>query len=66
MREALKQLNIKAHYEQVANVNIMKAIGLEYTPALEIDGKLISQGKFYKLDEMKSLLLSHTDNHDRI
>ena len=58
MREALKQLNMKVDYKMIADLNVMKEMGLEYTPALEIDGEIISEGKFYKVDEMKELLIS--------
>tara|TARA_Y100001933_G_C18851691_1_gene502021 strand:+ start:174 stop:368 length:195 start_codon:yes stop_codon:yes gene_type:complete len=60
VREALKQLNMKADYKMIADLNVMKAIGLEYTPALEINGKMISEGKFYTVDEMKALLQEYT------
>ncbi len=59
MREALKQLGIKADYRMIADINVMKEMGLGYTPALEINGQVISEGKFYKLDEMKELLESY-------
>ena len=39
----------------------MKEMGLEYTPALEINGKVISEGTFYKVDEMKELLLKYDE-----
>jgi len=58
VREALKQLNMKVDYKMIADLNVMKEMGLEYTPALEIDGEIISEGKFYKVDEMKELLIS--------
>lgn len=60
MREALKQLNMKADYKMIADLNVMKEIGLEYTPALEINDEMISQGKFYTVDEMKILLLEQS------
>jgi len=59
VREALKQLNMKVDYRMIADLNIMKEIGLEYTPALEINGEVLSQGSFYTLDEMKALILEH-------
>lgn len=59
MREALKQLNLKVDYRMIADLNVMKDIGLEYTPALEINGEVLSQGKFYTLDEMKTLISEH-------
>jgi protein-disulfide isomerase len=57
--EALKELNISADYEMIADLSVMKEIGLEYTPAIFIDDQLISQGKYYSLDQMKTLLLEH-------
>ena len=59
MREALKQLNLKVDYQMIGDLNVMKKIGLEYTPALEINGQVLSQGKFYTVDEMKGLLLKY-------
>lgn len=44
----------------IADLNVMKEIGLEYTPAIFIDDQLISQGKYYSLDQMKDLLTSQT------
>jgi len=49
---------MKVDYKMIADLNVMKEMGLEYTPALEIDGEIISEGKFYKVDEMKELLIS--------
>lgn len=46
----------------IADLNVMKEIGLEYTPALEINDELISQGTFYTVEEMKSLLEEHKKN----
>jgi len=50
---------MKVDYRMIADLNIMKEIGLEYTPALEINGEVLSQGSFYTLDEMKALILEH-------
>ncbi len=63
MREALKQLGMKADYKMVADLNIMKEIGLEYTPALEINGEVLSEGKNYSVEEMKTILLKHNEQH---
>ena len=62
MREALKELNMKADYRMIADLNVMKEIGLEYTPALEINGKVLSEGKNYSVQEMKDILESHKDS----
>ena len=61
MREALKQLNFKADYKMIADLNVMKEIGLVYTPALEINGQVLSQGKFYTVAEMKALIEEHIE-----
>ncbi len=58
MREALKQLGWKdQRYEMIPDLNVMKDRGLEWTPALEIDGRIIYQGENPTVAAMKELLV---------
>ena len=50
--EALKRLGIEDEVIVIKNSEEMKKIGLKYTPALEINGKIIYEGKYPGLDIM--------------
>ncbi|BEP27733.1 thioredoxin family protein [Helicovermis profundi] len=43
---ALKRLNLPNNIEVIYDENLMKKIGLKYTPALEINGEIVYEGKY--------------------
>ncbi len=53
---ALEDLNIEANVIKIKDLMQISAHGVITTPALIIDGKLISQGKLLGVEEIKELL----------
>ncbi len=56
VKEALKNLNLEAEVEKVADLSKIMAYGVMTTPALVIDGKVKSAGKLITVDEIAKLL----------
>jgi small redox-active disulfide protein 2 len=56
VKEALKNLNLEAEVEKVADLSKIMAYGVMTTPALVIDGKVKSAGKLITSDEIAKLL----------
>jgi small redox-active disulfide protein 2 len=54
--EALKQLNMDTSIEHVTDFAQIAAYGVMSTPALVIDGKVVSYGKVLKVDEVVKIL----------
>ena len=54
--EALKELNMDTAIEHVTDFAQIAAYGVMTTPALVVDGKVVSYGKVLKKDEAKALL----------
>ena len=54
--EALKQLNMEPSVEHVTDFAEIAAYGVMTTPALVIDGKVVSMGKVLKTNEVVALL----------
>lgn len=50
--EALNRLNIKEDIEVIYDNKKMKQINLKYTPALEINGTILYQGKYPGVRQM--------------
>ena len=53
---ALKELNICAEISKVTDIVEITGYGVMMTPALAIDGKVVSEGKVLNKDEIKRLL----------
>ena len=50
--EALRRLNLPNEIDVIYDENLMRKIGLKFTPALEINGEIIYEGKFPGVKEM--------------
>ncbi|MDX9709389.1 MAG: thioredoxin family protein [Trichloromonas sp.] len=57
-REAVKQSGEEAEFEKVTTLNEIMKFGCMTTPGLAIDGKLVSQGKLLKPEQILQLLRS--------
>ncbi|MFH1798061.1 MAG: thioredoxin family protein [Candidatus Omnitrophota bacterium] len=53
---AINELNIQVEISKVTDINKIIEYGVIMTPALAIDGKVISSGKILNKDEIKKLL----------
>jgi len=54
---AVKELNLSADISKVADINKITDYGVMMTPALAVDGIVVSAGKVLSKDEIKSILL---------
>ena len=54
---AVKELNIQAEISKVTDIDNITEYGVMMTPALAIDGTVISSGKALSKDEIKKLIL---------
>ena len=55
-KKALEEKGMKADIEKVTDMNKIIEAGIMMTPALEIDGKIVSTGKVLSPDEVKNFL----------
>lgn len=55
-KEALAQLNMESRIDHVTDFAQIAAYGVMTTPALVVDGKVLSYGKVLKTDEVVKLL----------
>lgn len=55
-KEALKQLGMDTTIEHVTDFTQIAAYGVMTTPALVVDGKVVSYGKVLKKDEVVTIL----------
>ena len=55
-REALSELGMDAFIDHVTDFTQIAAYGVMTTPALVVDGKVVSYGKALKKDEAKALI----------
>ncbi len=53
---AVKELNIQAEVGKVTDIDKIIGYGVMMTPALAVDGKVISSGKVLSVDEIKKIL----------
>lgn len=53
---AAKELGIEYELEKVTDLNAIMGFGVMLTPALAVDGKVVSSGKALSADEIKPLL----------
>ena len=54
---AVKELNIQAEIGKVTDIGKMTEYGVMMTPALAIDGTVVSYGKVLSKDDIKKILL---------
>lgn len=54
--EALKQLGYSTEVDHITDFSIIASYGLMSTPAVVVDGKVISYGKVLKVDEAVKML----------
>ena len=54
--EALKELNVQAEIIKVTEIDKIIEYGVMMTPALAIDGKVVSSGKVLTKDQVKNLI----------
>lgn len=55
-KEALKQLDMDDSVEHVTDFVQIASYGIMSTPALVIDGKVVSYGKVLKVEEVKNII----------
>lgn len=53
---AAKELNIQAEIGKVTDIDKITEYGAMMTPALAVDGKVVSAGKVLSKDEIKKIL----------
>lgn len=56
VEEALKELNLKAEVVKVTQIDKIMEYGVMMTPALVIDGKVVSAGKVLTRDQVKDFI----------
>jgi small redox-active disulfide protein 2 len=54
---AVKELNISAEISKVSDIGKIVEYGVMMTPALAVDGAVISAGKVLSKDEIKKILV---------
>ena len=54
--EALKEINVQAEIVKVTQIDKIIEYGVMMTPALVIDGKVVSAGKVLTKDQVKNLI----------
>ena len=54
--EAVKELNIQAEISKVMDIDKITEYGVMMTPALAIDGTVVSAGKVLSKDEIKKII----------
>ena len=55
-KEALTELNVKENIDHITDFSQIASYGVMSTPALVINGKVVSYGKVLNKDEVKDLL----------
>ena len=53
---AVKELNLQAEIGKVTDIDKITDYGVMLTPALAVDGKVVSSGKVLSKDEIKKIL----------
>ena len=56
VREAVKQMNIKAEIVKVTDIEAMVENNIMSTPALAVDGKVVSTGKILSVQDVVAIL----------
>ena len=55
-KEAASMLGEEVEFEKVTNINEIMKFGVMTTPGLAIDGKVVSQGKVLKPEQIAKML----------
>lgn len=55
-QQAVKELNIQAEIGKVTDIDKITEYGVMMTPALAVDGTVVSAGKILNKDEIKKLI----------
>ena len=55
-KEALAELNVEENIDQITDFTQIASYGVMSTPALVVNGKVVSYGKVLNKDEVKALL----------
>jgi small redox-active disulfide protein 2 len=55
-QEAVKELNIQAEIGKVTDIDKITGYGVMMTPALAVDGVVVSSGKVLSKDEIKKII----------
>lgn len=55
-QEAVKELNIQADIIKVADIDKITEYGVMMTPALAVDGTVVSAGKVLSKDDIKKII----------
>lgn len=53
---AVKELNIPADIDKITDIDRITGYGVMITPALAVDGKVVSSGKVLSKDEIKKII----------
>jgi small redox-active disulfide protein 2 len=53
---AVKELNIQAEIGKVTDIDKITDYGVMMTPALAVDGTVVSMGKVLSIDEIKNII----------
>ncbi|MGB9715630.1 MAG: thioredoxin family protein [Thermodesulfovibrionales bacterium] len=56
VREACSQLNLDADIQHVYDIKEIAKLGVIFTPAVIIDGKIVTSGKIPSVEELKKIL----------
>lgn len=56
VKEAAKNLNIEAEFEKVTDMKAIVSYGVMSTPALVVDGKVVSYGRVLSVVEAEKLI----------
>ena len=56
-QEAVKELNIQAEVVKVADIDKITEYGVMMTPALVLNGEVVSSGQVLSKDEIKKIIL---------
>jgi len=54
--QAVKELNIQAEINKVTDIDKITEYGVMMTPALAVDGTVVSAGKVLSKDEIKKMI----------
>jgi len=55
---AVKELNIQAEIGKVTDIGTITEYGVMMTPALAVDGTVVSSGKVLSKDDIKKILIT--------
>lgn len=55
-QKAVEELGIEASVEKIEDINVITGFGVMVTPALAVDGDVISVGKVLSSEEIQKLL----------